>query len=152
MKKVSFVLTAAVSVFMFAGCSAKGPSFKEFKQAEQGKSLIYVYRDDSFVGSGAYYDVHIKNGDKDTIIGTLKSNGYLEATTEPNKELEIWAKTEAKASLLLDVKPNQTYCVRGGMGMGFFVGHPKFEQVSLATCKEEIVKTKLSVGDEPKNK
>lgn len=152
MKKVSFVLSAAVAAFMFAGCSAKGPSFKEFKQAEQGKALLYVYREGGFGGSAISYDIHVDSKDKNATIGTLRPKGYLEITLDANKNYEIWAKTEAKSSLNLQTKPNEVYCVKGSVGIGFFVGHPKLEFVNTATCKSEITQTNLSIGDEPKTK
>ena len=145
MKKVSFVLAAAVASFMLAGCSAKGPSFKEFKQAEQGKALLYVYREGGFGGSAISYDIHVDNKDKNATIGTLRPKGYLETTLDANK-------TEAKSSLNLQTKPNEVYCVKGGVGIGFFVGHPKLEFVNTATCKSEIAQTNLSIGDELKTK
>ena len=144
-----FLLLAVMAAF-FVGCGAKGPQFTTFKQAESGKSLLYVYRGSGFIGGGAYYNVHLKTSNSDIVMGELRNGGYLETTLEPNQEVEIWAKTEAKASLLLTPAPNETYCVRGGVGIGFFVGRPKLELVSLATCKEEISKTNLSINSAPK--
>ncbi|MBR8462962.1 hypothetical protein KDD93_00025 [Campylobacter sp. faydin G-24] len=141
MKKV---LLLAFMAFLFIGCSAKGPSFEKFEEPETDKALLYVYRD-GFMGAGVYYDIHVKDGDKDVTIGTLRNKGYLKTTLESNREVEIWAKTEARNSIILNTKPNELYCIKSYVGMGFLVGHPHFEKVSIDTCKKEIIKTNLSI-------
>ena len=41
----------------------------------------------------------------------------------------------------MDIKKGETYCVKGGVGIGFFVGRPNLEIVDMDMCKKEIVET-----------
>lgn len=127
----------SLSVFLVAltlsACAATGTQFDSFKQPSEGQSMIYVYRPKAFIGGG----VHFKVAANDTIIGRLRNGGYVEKELPPG-EYDIWAQTEAKRSTLLELKPNETRCVRAGVNMGMWVGRPYFETVSLNECKKGI--------------
>jgi hypothetical protein len=110
----------------------------------ENKSMLYVYRPSSFVGGGVYYDIHANDNNKDEVIGTLRNGGFIEKEIAPTENVEIWAKTESKASVSLDMKPNETYCVKGGVGIGFLVGRPNLEIVDRALCEKEIIDTQRS--------
>lgn len=140
-KKNVVVLLAAISTtFMFTGCGAKGEKFGNFKLPSENKSMLYVYRPSSFVGGGVYYDIHVK----DQFVGTLRNGGFIEKEITPSENIEIWAKTESKASVSLDMKPNETYCIKGGVGIGFIVGRPNLEIVDKTLCEKEIIDTQRS--------
>jgi hypothetical protein len=142
------VMTACLSIsaiLLFSGCSAKGQQFVEFKKPQENRGMVYVYRPSSFVGSGVHYDIHATNPTTpDFIAGELVNGGYVEMDL-PSGESEIWGKTEAKASVTLDVKNGEIYCVKGGVGIGFLVGRPNLEIVDMAKCKVEIVETKKAL-------
>lgn len=131
------------AIAFFSGCSAKGAKFTAFQAPKEGNAMIYVYRPSAFLGKGVYYDAYANYGSGDELIGTISNGAYANKEVPANKEVEIWAKTEAKNSTALKTENKQTYCIRAGLGMGFFVGHPKFEQVDFATCQKEIVETSL---------
>lgn len=140
-KKNLVVLVASISAtFVFTGCGAKGEKFGNFKLPSENKSMLYVYRPSSFVGGGVYYDINKNN----EVIGTLRNGGFIEKEVVPTENIEIWAKTESKASVSLDMKPNETYCVKGGVGVGFFVGRPNLEIVDKTLCEKEIIDTQRS--------
>lgn len=144
-KKNLLVLVATISAtFVFTGCGAKGEKFGSFKTPSENNSMLYVYRPSSFVGGGVYYDIHTNDNSKDEIIGTLRNGGFIEKEITPTENLEVWAKTEAKASVSLDIKPNETYCVKGGVGIGFLVGRPNLEIVDKTLCEKEIIDTQKS--------
>ena len=144
-KKNLLVLGAVIStIFVFTGCGAKGEKFGNFRIPSENNSMLYVYRPSSFLGSGIYYDIHTNDNNKDEIIGTLRNGGFIEKEITPTENTEIWAKTESKASISLDVKPNEIYCVKGGVGVGFFVGRPNLELVDKALCEKEIIDTQKS--------
>ncbi|QKF66660.1 DUF2846 domain-containing protein [Arcobacter venerupis] len=142
-KNVGVLIVAISATFMFTGCGAKGEKFGSFKLPSENKSMLYVYRPSSFIGGGVYYDIHTNNN-KDEIIGTLRNGGFIEKEITPNENTEIWAKTESKASVSIDMKPNETYCVKGGVGVGFLVGRPNLEIVDKTLCEKEIVDTQKS--------
>lgn len=129
------------ALLLFSGCGAKGPQFTEFAKPQDNRGMVYIYRPTSFMGAGVYYDMHATNTTMpDFTAGTLRNGGYVQMDL-PIGESEIWGKTEAKSSVTLDIKNGETYCIRGGVGVGFFVGRPHLEIVDMATCKGEIVET-----------
>lgn len=144
-KKKLLVLVATIgATFVFTGCGAKGEKFGSFKLPTENKSMLYVYRPSSFVGGGVYYDINVNENNKNEIIGTLRNGGFIEKEITPTENLEVWAKTESKASVSLDIKPNETYCVKGGVGVGFLVGRPNLEIVDKGLCEKEIKDTQKS--------
>lgn len=143
-KNLLVLVTTISATFIFTGCGAKGEKFGSFKMPSENKSMLYVYRPSSFVGGGVYYDIQVNKNNKDEIIGTLRNGGFIEKEIIPTENLEVWAKTESKASVSLDIKPNETYCVKGGVGVGFLVGRPNLEIVDKKLCEKEIIDTQRS--------
>jgi len=140
---VGLIVTAGAVVF-FSGCGASGAQFSQFATPKQDRGLVYVYRPESFVGGGVSYDIHVTNpSNPDLIAGELVNGSYVEIDI-PSGESEVWGKTESKSSVTLDVKKGETYCVKGGVGIGFLIGRPNLEIVDMDTCKKEIVETKLT--------
>ena len=91
---------------------------------------------------GVYYDIRVTNpSTPDLIAGQLVNGSYVEVDV-PVGENEIWGRTESKSSVTLDVKNGETYCIKGGVGIGFLVGRPNLEIVDMQTCQTEIVGTK----------
>lgn len=132
------------AVIALSGCGASGQQFTQFATPKADRGLVYVYRPSSFVGGGVYYDIHVTNpANADFIAGELVNGSYVQIDV-PSGESEIWGKTESKSSVTVDVKQGETYCVRGGVGIGFLVGRPNLEIVDMATCRTQIVETKLT--------
>ena len=50
----------------------------------------------------------------------------------------LWAKTEAKSQVPIDIKLGKTYYLRCGIAMGAFVGQPKLELVDSKAGKPEF--------------
>ncbi|MBL4774734.1 MAG: DUF2846 domain-containing protein [Mariprofundus sp.] len=140
-KKVTLFayIVVVLGLFALTGCGAKGMQFAEFKKPQEGKGLIYIYRPESFIGGGIYYDVHAQG----KVLGTLRNGGYFSAYVEPG-EVEFWAKTEAKSSVYIEVKSNQMYCIRGGISMGLMIGRAELNVTNALTCKNEILATQYS--------
>jgi len=146
MSKTTLVglIVSTGAVLFLSGCGASGQQFSQFATPKQDRGLVYVYRPSSFVGGGVYYDIHVTNpSNSDFIAGELVNGSYVQIDI-PSGESEIWGKTESKSSVTLDIKKGETYCVKGGVGIGFIVGRPNLEVVDMAICKTEIVETKLS--------
>lgn len=143
MSKKTLWVIIFVGVAMFlSGCGASGQPFSQFATPKQDQGLVYVYRPSSVLGMGVYYDIHVTNPtNPDLIAGELVNGSYVEVDV-PVGENEIWGRTESKTSVTLDVKNGETYCVKGGVGIGFFIGRPNFEIVDMQTCQTEIVGTK----------
>jgi hypothetical protein len=77
----------------------------------------------------------------DLIAGELVNGSYVKVDVPKGKN-EIWGKTEAKSSIMLDIKEGDIQCVKGSVGMGLFIGHPHLEIVDMKLCKSEIFSTK----------
>jgi hypothetical protein len=143
-KGVLLGLSSVAVAIVFTGCGAKGEQFKSFKTPAENKSMLYVYRPSSFVGGGVYYDVHATTSSSDEIIGTLKNGGFIEKEMTPAENIEIWAKTESKSSVNLNIKTNEIYCVKGEVGMGLIVGRPYLSIIDKTICEKEIIETNRS--------
>lgn len=140
--KITGAIALLGAIVFFTGCGAKGEQFSEFAKPKENQGLVYVYRPNSFVGGGVYYDIHVTNPtNPDFIAGELVNGGYVEIDV-PAGENEIWGKTEAKSAVTLDIKNGDIHCVKGGVGVGFLVGRPNLEIVDMNRCKAEITETK----------
>ena len=130
---------ASFAIFGLSGCSAKGELFSGFEKPKQDKALLYVYRPDAFVGGGVHYGVYVNSKDNNnTGMGPLKNNAFLKMDISDG-ENEVWAETESKSSVTIDAKKGEIYCVKGEIGIGFFLGRPYLSIVDMNTCKAEIV-------------
>lgn len=142
MKKIIALSILVSAFFFFTGCGATGAQFTGFAQPKQNQGLVYVYRPSGFVGSGVYYDIHVTNStNPDLIAGELVNGSYVKVDVPKGKN-EIWGKTEAKSSIMLDIKEGDIQCVKGSVGMGLFIGRPHLELVDMRICKSEIFSTR----------
>ena len=80
------------------------------------------------------YNVHV--GDS---VGYRARNGSQgEVRRRVPGPVKVWAKTEAREEIVLDVQPGREYYVRCTIGMGALVGRPHLQQVSVAQGRKEI--------------
>lgn len=149
-KNILMVTVSCLGVLIISGCgltAAKGLNFTSFGKPKENKSTLYVYRPEGFSGHAINYAVYafsdkeknIRNG----LIGVLKHGGFVTKEVDPGKTL-VWAETESRTSLGIDVKANKTYCIKAGISMGWAIGTPSLELVDMKTCQEEIQATKGS--------
>lgn len=76
------------------------------------------------------------------MVTSLPNGGYYPYIRDPG-EVEIWAKTESKSSVTLDLKPGDVKYVKGTLGVGFLVGRPNLTVVSNEVGANEIKECKL---------
>ena len=74
--------------------------------------------------------------------GPAYTRGYFPYIRDPG-EVELWAKTESRSSVTLDLKPGDIQYVKGEVGVGFLLGRPNLYIVDSATGSEEIKECKL---------
>ena len=128
-----------VFIYLFLnGCATLGPVYQKVDNIQDGKAVVYIYRPSSLVGGGVSYNVKVG----ETVITTLYNGGYYPYLVEPG-ETEFWAQTESKSSVTLDIKPGQTYYIKGTVGVGFIVGRPRLIVVSSDVGEREIAECKL---------
>lgn len=138
MRRVISQITAVVLLGTAIGCAPTlGDAYKRVETVPSSKALVYIYRP-SGMGGAVYYDVKA-NG---KVVTTLYSGSYYPYVTDPG-EIEFSAKTEASDEVTIDAKANQTYFLRGSVGLGFFVGHPHLTVVPAEEAEKEIVDCKF---------
>lgn len=130
----------AVVVLIASGCAATGKPFEPvaLPAADANKAVVYIYRPSAFAGSAISYTV---NANK-TPLFKLVNGGYYPYVTNPG-EVEIWAETEAKSSVTLDLKAGDRKYVKGTLGIGFLVGRPSLTVVDPAVAQNDIKECKL---------
>lgn len=107
-------------------------------------AIFYVYRP-SGAGFAVSYDLHLG----DTVICRVKNNYKTKIKIYKDGLNSIWAKTESKTEIPVDVKIGKEYFIRCGITMGAFVGHPSIELVDKSIGKSEFnsIKSKLDSKD-----
>jgi len=144
MKMYLQVLIGAFALLLLTGCGAKGPKFVGIEKPQKNQGLVYIYRPSSLMGAAVSYDMHAKkSATNDQFIGNLSNGAYIKYITEPN-EIEFWGKTESRSSVTLDIEANKMYCIKGEVGIGFFIGRPHLTIVDNKLCLKEIKSTNLS--------
>lgn len=96
-------------------------------------AIINVYRY-SGVGALVSYDLHLG----DSIICRVKNNFKTTIYIKKDGLNSLWAKTEAKSEIPINIKMGKTYYLRCGIKMGAFVGRPYLELVDSKTAKTEF--------------
>lgn len=96
-------------------------------------AILNVYR---YGGTGALISYDLKLGD--SVICRVRNN--FKTTLHIKKEgfNTLWAKTETKSEVPIDLKYGKTYYIRCGMTMGALVGRPKLELTDHKTGKAEF--------------
>jgi hypothetical protein len=105
-------------------------------------AIINVYRS-SGQGALVSYDLYLG----DSIICRVKSNSCESIKIYKDGLNSLWAKTEAKSEIPINVEFGKIYYLRCSISMGAFVGRPKLEMVDA-----KIGKTEFKLVQEKQNK
>ena len=97
-------------------------------------AIINVYRPGGQQGMLINYDLHLG----DSVICRVKSNFCESIKIYKDGLNSLWAKTEAKAEIPINVELGKMYYVRCGIKMGAFVGRPSIKMVDDKTGKAEF--------------
>lgn len=138
LRKVYLILMFLIVALMLSSCASLGPKFQKVETLQKNKGLVYIYRPKKFVGGGVSYTVAADQ----TPVTKLYNGGYYPYFSNPG-EIEFWAKTEAKSSVTLDVKPGKTYYIRGTVTVGALVGRPHLMIVEPSIGEVEIKECNL---------
>lgn len=104
----------------------------------QDVALLHLYRPATKVGVLVSYDLHLD--DAVVFHAKYKTKTTVRLTSEGLKTL--WAMTETKTTLPLDIRLGQEYYVRCDIGMGAFVGRPRLKLFDNAEGKRQFDKIK----------
>jgi hypothetical protein len=97
-------------------------------------ALMHFYRINSVVGAAIKYNVHLG----DTVI--CRVGNRWKQTVKVDKEglATLWARTESKIELPVDIKFGKEYYIRCSVKMGIVAGRPKLELVDNQTGEQEL--------------
>lgn len=101
-------------------------------------ALLHVYRS-SGAGSLVSYDLHLG----DTVICNVQNKWKRTFKIKKDGLNSIWAKTESKVEIPINIKFGQEYYLRCGVSMGALIGRPKLEIVDNQIGKAEYQSTKV---------
>ena len=107
--------------------------------ADWDYALLHIYR---FGGQGALvgYDIHLG----DIVICRAKNKWKTTVQIRIFGQNTIWASTESKAEIPVNIEPGREYYIRCGIGMGAFVGRPTLLLVDKNTGKAEFASIKTN--------
>lgn len=121
---------------------------KEEQMKEENKlldvdySILHVYRPRG-VGPLVSYDLYLG----DSVICRIKNR--MKKTLKIRKEgyISLWAKTEAKEEIPINLIKGKEYYLRCSVRMGIMVGRPSLELVDKKTGKAEFDAVQLKEAD-----
>ena len=88
-------------------------------------ALLFVYRPRSGKGSIIQFNIHAD----DSQICRVSNGSYFRIKLFKKGPTSIWARTESRMDLSIDVKPGQIYFLKCSVAMGVMVGEPDFELI-----------------------
>lgn len=110
--------------------------------ANAGYALLHVYRP-SGAGSLVSYDLHLG----DTVICRVSNRWRKTIWVRKDGMNTLWARTETKENLPINITIGKEYYIRCGIQMGAFVGRPKLEAVDSQLGKLEYQTVRLREAD-----
>jgi hypothetical protein len=93
--------------------------------ADAPYALLYVFRPSNGTGGLIQYNLHAD----DSLIGRVTNGGKFVVKLPHTGQTQLWARTESRKEVPLDVKPGHVYFLKCSVRMGVMVGHPYFELV-----------------------
>jgi len=101
-------------------------------------AVLHIYR---YGGPGAFvsYDLHLG----DTVICRVTNNSKKTIRIKKDGLNTIWAKTEVKEELPINIKIGNDYYIRCGITMGLVVGRPSLELVDTMVGEIEYKSLKI---------
>lgn len=105
------------------------------KKAVQGKyALLHIYRPKSKKRSFASFTINVN----DTPVCKIKSNTRYSIKIYKFGTTEIWARSESKSSLTLNIEMGKEYYLKCNVKQDFWAESPRLEMKETAKGKEEF--------------
>lgn len=141
------LLAMIATVFLFTGCASVplahqelSATSKQFKQPEQGKSGLYIYRAGG-LGTAIKKDIKI-NG---RCIGETAPNIFFHEEVASGQEYTISTESEFSPNdLKLQAKSGENYFIKQYIKPGLLVGGAGLKLVDNAQGQKAIQKLKLA--------
>ena len=121
------------NILRVENAEAYTPKVEEEVILDVDYAILNVYR---FGGAGSLvsYDLHLG----DSVICRVSNNYKTTIRVKKDGLNSLWARTESKAEVPINVKMGKVYYLRCGLTMGVFVGHPKLDLIDRNTGKSEF--------------
>jgi hypothetical protein len=101
-------------------------------------ATIYIYRPKG-LGWLIGYRIHLG----DSAIGKIKNNSAFEVNINKLGLNTIWAATEKKEELSIDLKAGSVYYIKCGLRQGIFIGRPKMQFIDTKYGKKQYEKISM---------
>ncbi|ASZ10746.1 DUF2846 domain-containing protein [Chitinophaga pendula] len=101
-------------------------------------ALLYVYRPSSSMGVVVQYNLHVE----DSVVCRIKSGSKFIVKLTNKGNTKLWARTEGRDEVQLNIQPGKVYFLKCGVNMGAFVGRPSLALVGASPGLEEFNKIK----------
>lgn len=101
---------------------------------KQDHAVLYIYRLKDTVAFASSYHLHLNN---DSVICTVKSKSRDSVSIYKEGLVTLWAETEKKAELKLNIQFGKVYYIRCGLQGGEIRMVPKMEIVDKAEGEKE---------------
>jgi hypothetical protein len=110
---------------------------KADEAADWDYALLHFFR---FSGAGQLvgYDIHLGN----VVICRARNNWKTTVEIRIFGRNTLWASTEAKTEIPINIEPGREYYIRCGLGYGIMVGRPTLQLVDKNTGKAEFASIK----------
>ncbi len=102
-------------------------------------ALLYVYRSTG-VGPLVQYNLHVN----DSMVCRVKFASKFIVKLHKAGPANIWARTETREAVVIDVKPGSVYFLKCEVRMGALVGEPKFTLANPVTGLREFEEIKYN--------
>jgi hypothetical protein len=107
-------------------------------------ALLCLYRPGTFNGSALNVRVHV-NGD---LVSRMRNNSRQMVKLYKEEIVTVWAETEKRDEVELDIKFGEVYFVKAEIGMGLMVGRPQLTHIKFAERGyREFINTKRELTE-----
>lgn len=96
-------------------------------------ALLHFYRPNKMSGFLVGYAVHVG----DSVRYRARNGSRGDVRYRGAGLVTVWAKTEAREEIAVEVRPGREYYVRCTIGVGAIVGRPRLEQVPVEQGRAE---------------
>lgn len=94
---------------------------------------IYIYRPNG-IGPLVGYNLYLN----DSLLFRVKNNSKQEIKIKKEGTHTLWAKTESKTEISIDIEFGKEYYLRCGVLMGVMVGRPQLQIIDAISGKSEF--------------
>jgi hypothetical protein len=97
-------------------------------------AFVHIYRVGQMAGAAIGYDIHLE----DQVVWRARNKSKATIRLDREGIAALWAKTESRVDLPIDIQLGNEYWVRCGLRMGAFVGRPDLQLMDAATGRAEF--------------